>query len=131
MKKILLLTISILMVTAVFAKKGRAENPIPSYNVPVFSKSYFQEDNAKPSNYSPSDEKRDMNVSNDGSAGGNRPGSSAIEVYVYRLDGAIVLGPFVIPAGETRAIQIDGYHWGVGVRADSPTFISVWTSDQL
>jgi hypothetical protein len=130
MKKILLLTISILMVTAVFARKGRAENPIPSYKVPVFNKSYFQEDSSKPSTYSPSDEKRDMNVSNEGSAGGNRPGSTSVIVYVYRLDGAIVLGPFEIPAGETRAIQIDGYRWGVIAQSNYPTLMSVWTSDQ-
>jgi len=53
MKKILLLTISILMVTAVFAKV-KASNPIPSYNVLVTNESTFQETISVLSSYAPS-----------------------------------------------------------------------------
>ena len=131
MKKIFLLTISILMVTAVFAK-AKAANPIPSYNVPVIDNAYFQENKLIPSNYDPSKERRDMNVSNDGSGGNkNVPESSAVTVYIYRLDQSIVLGPFIVPAGETLTLQIDGNRWGVFAQTNKPTNISVWTNDNL
>jgi len=130
MKKILLLTISILMVTAVFAKV-KAANPIPSYNVPVANNAYFQENNSILGNYDPSKEKRDMNVSNDGTAGnGNGPvgGGSSIAVYIYRLDQSVKLGPFIIPAGETLTIPIDLNQWGVYTQTNNPTNVSVWTN---
>jgi len=43
MKKILFLVISIMIITVVWAK---AENPIPSYNVPLKNQATFQEDNS-------------------------------------------------------------------------------------
>ncbi|HZX62468.1 MAG TPA: hypothetical protein VFE66_04575 [Bacteroidales bacterium] len=132
MKKILLLTISILMVTALFAKV-KASNPIPSYNVLVTNESTFQETISVLSSYAPSDEKRQMNVTNEGSAGnGNGPvgGGSSIAVYIYRLDQSVKLGPFVIPAGETLTVPIDGYNWGVFTQTNNPTYISVWTNDK-
>ena len=127
MKKIFIFTISILMVTAVFAKV-KAANPIPSYNVTVIDKAFFQENTSTPSNYDPNKERRDMNVSNDG-AGTNRPESSTLSVYIYRLDQSIVLGPFIVPAGEILTVPIDGYHWGVFIQTNSTTYVSVWTND--
>jgi hypothetical protein len=130
MKKILLLTISILMVTAVFAKV-KAGNPIPSYNVPVTNKAYFQEDNASIMNNIPTDEKRDMNISND--TPGNKPsgyGYGTLQVIIYRLDQSIVLGPFFIPLGETLTVPIDGGRWGVAAQAEDPTLMSVWTTTE-
>lgn len=126
--KILLLTISILMVSAAFVKAG---NPIPSYNVPISNTAYFQEDNSLPSNYSPTKERRDMNVSND--TPGYMPngtGSGAIEVIIFRLDQSIVLGPFTIPAGEILTVPIDGERWGVAAQTIEPTYMSVWTDQQ-
>ena len=128
MKKIFLLTISILMVTAVFAQV-KAANPITSYNVPVANKAYFQENNSILGNYNPNKEKRDMNVSNDGSGGNkNVPESSAVTVYIYRLDQSVKLGPFIIPAGETLTIPIDVNQWGVYTQTNNPTNVSVWTN---
>lgn len=125
MKKIFLLTISILMVTAVFAKV-KAANPIPSYNVTVTNNAYFQESASAAGKDDPNKERRDINVSNDG-AGTNRPeSSSALTVYIYRLDQSIVLGPFIVPAGEILTVPIDGYQWGVFTQTDNPTNISVW-----
>jgi hypothetical protein len=130
MKKILFLAISILMVTAVFAKV-KAGNPIPSYNVPVTGLAYFQENNLSTSINAPSDEKRDMNVSNDGSAGnGNGPEGSFISVYIYRLDQSVILGPFVIPNGKTLTVTIDEYRWGIYTQTNNQTYISVWTNDR-
>ena len=124
MKKILLLTISILMVTVVIAKAG---NPIPSYNVPVTDKAIFTEDPSNGTN-PPIYEKRDMNVQN-GTAGSHMPigpGVATINVYVYRLDRSIILGPFAIPYGQNIDVPIDGASWGVSAITDIPTTISVW-----
>jgi hypothetical protein len=137
MKKILLLTISILIVTAAFARRG---NPIPSYNVPVSNNAYFQESISISLNGGVPDEKRDMNVSNDGSAGnGNSPvtgenglpaAGDEIIVKIFSATENIILGPYVIPAGKTLNVQIDGSNWGVIVSTKSPTYVSVWTNDK-
>jgi hypothetical protein len=126
MKKIILLAISILMVSAVFANPG---NPIPSFNFNLRNKANFQENNSSIINFGLNKERRDMNVSND--TPGHRPignGSGRIEVIIYRLDLTIVLGPFVVPAGETLTIPIDKHQWGVFARTNHQTIISVWTS---
>jgi len=124
MKKIFLLTISILMVNIVFAKTG---NPIPSYNFLLTSNATFQENNpGGPVNYNhPSDEKRDMDVTN-GASGNGPTGGCSIVVYIYRLDNSIVLGPYSVPSGQTLTVPIDGNAWGVAVSTNSPTYISVW-----
>jgi hypothetical protein len=127
MKKIILLTISILMISAVsFAKKS---NPIPSYNVALKANAYFQED-FKPNVNTPLDEKRDMTIENGGGSV-HGPEGSYLMVYVYRLDGSITLGPFFIPAGSSKTVAIDGNRWGVYAQTNNPTYMSVWTNDNL
>jgi hypothetical protein len=124
MKKILLLTIMLSLVIVTFAKAG---NPIPSYNVSLNGKAIFQEVNPisiKVNNY-PSDEKRDMNVTDAGSANGPVGGSPMV-VYFYRLDKTIVLGPYYLTAGQTMTIPIDNNPWGVSTISDSQTLVSVW-----
>jgi hypothetical protein len=130
MKKILFLTISILFVTVVFAKAG---NPIPSYNILVTGKAYFQEDNSNLNTNGAIYRKRHINVSNDGTPATNGPiiGGSSIVVYIYRLDNSIVLGPFEISEGQPITVPIDNNSWGVSAEATSPTLISVWTNDNL
>ena len=127
MKKILLLTISILTLTVVIAKAG---NPIPSFNVPVNNQAVFTEDPSGDNN-PPLYEKRDMNVQN-GTAGSHRPighGNGTISVYVYRVDHSITLGPFTIPYGESIDVKIDGGRWGVSTITGFRDVVSVWTSD--
>jgi hypothetical protein len=130
MKKILFLVISIMIITVVWAK---AENPIPSYNVPLKNQATFQEDNSGLGsvNHDLSKEKRDMNVSN--APGGKMDliglGTPAITVYIYRLDRSIVFGPYAIPEGKTISIPIDEGLWGVFAETTDPTYISVWTND--
>ena len=128
MKKIIILTISILMVSTVFARRVKADNPIPSFNVPVTNTASFQELNAGLSNYAPTDEKRDMNVEN--GAGGNRPvpGNGSITVYVYRVDHSVILGPYIVSPGQTISVTIDEHKWGVYALAESPAIMSVWTN---
>ena len=116
------------MVTVAFARTG---NPIPSYRVPVSDKAYFAETNPISLTNDLNKEKRDMNVSNDGSAGnGNAPASAGdIIVRIFSLKGNVVLGPFVLCPGQTLNVPIDGSGWGVSAVANSPTYMSVWTSD--
>jgi hypothetical protein len=129
MKKILFLTISILIVTVVFAK---ASNPIPSYNILVTDKAYFQEDNASLNTNGLIYAKRQVTVSNDGTPATDGPtGGSSLVVYIYRLDNSIVLGPFVISERQTITATIDENLWGVYAEAYSPTLISVWMNDNL
>ena len=129
MKKILFFTILILIVSVVVVKAG---NPIPSYNIPVTDKAYFQEDNSSLNINGPYNGKRQINVSNDGSPATNGPiGGSPITVYIYRLDNSIFLGPFVISEKQTLTIAIDENLWGVYAEPNSPTIISVWTNDNL
>jgi len=127
MKKIFLLTISIILVSAVFAKAG---NPIPSYNIPVTYRANFQEDNTGPGVINLSDEKRDMNVSNDGAGGTHRHSGhnpAIVVVYIYRLDHSKSFGPFYVRAGEVLTVPIDGNRWGVVTSTNIPTAVSVWT----
>ena len=124
MKKILLLTIMLFLVTVNFAKAG---DPIPSYNVSLTGKAIFQEANSVSIqlNNPPSKEKRDMNVTDGGSANGP-VGGSPIVVYFYRLDQTIVLGPYYLTTGQTMSIPIDNSPWGVSTISDSQTIVSVW-----
>jgi uncharacterized protein YdeI (BOF family) len=124
MKKILLLTIMLFMVTVTFAKQG---NPIPSYNVSLSGKAIFQEDNSGSIalNNHPSYEKRDMNVTDGGNSNGP-VGGSPVVVYFYRLDRTIVLGPYYLTAGQTMTVPIDNNPWGVSTISDSQTIVSVW-----
>ncbi len=124
MKKIILLSISILMMTAVLAK---GQNPIPSYNVPVSKVAVFSEVST-PGGLGFKDEKRDVNVSNGPS--GNRPiqASPTLIVYIYRLDNTQVLGPFEVGYGQTITVTIDDESWGVRAETDALTYMSVWTN---
>jgi len=128
LKKSVLFVISILMVSAVFAGSG---NPIPSFNFHLRNSATFSENNS--ATLGQNVEKRDMNVSNN-TPGGHRPGgfgSNNIIVIIYRLDYSIVHGPFIVPAGETLTVPIDGHKWGVFVYSTHPTVISVWTNKDL
>ena len=118
-----------MIITVVWAK---AENPIPSYNVPLKNQATFQEDNSGLGsvNHDLSKEKRDMNVSN--APGGKKEligfGTATIIVYVYRLDRSVILGPYAVHAGQTISIPIDEGLWGVYAETTDPTYISVWTN---
>jgi hypothetical protein len=124
MKKIILLVISMVMVTAVFADKN---SYIPSFSVPVNNPSYFVDNGTGSGSTITPYEKRDINVTNDGAGGGNRP-ISILTVYIYQVNGPVVLGPFQIPTGGTQTVTIDGSPWGVYVETGFPTKVSVWTN---
>jgi hypothetical protein len=132
MKKIFMITITLLMATVMIAKAG---NPIPTFNFVITDKSTFQESPQTLNNGGNIDpyRKRDMTVQN-----GNAPipkapvgpGSLLVTAYVYRLDQSIVLGPFTIPYGQQITVTIDGYPWGVSIVPNSAAIISVWAVDE-
>ena len=125
MKKIILFSIAIVMMSAIIAKGQIA---IPSYNVPISKSASFAEMTAASLN-DQTKEKRDMNVSNGPS--GNRPiqTSPTVIVYVYRLDHSQIQGPFAIPYGQTISVPIDDQSWGVSAETDAPTYLSVWINN--
>jgi hypothetical protein len=129
MKKILILAVLFLLLSAVFASAG---NPIPSINFQLKKTATFQEGIQGPNNNSFSDERRDMHVSNDGSGGnGHGPERHAVIIYVYRLDGSKTKGPYHVDPGETVTVPIDGHQWGVYARSQHPSVISVWIGGEL
>jgi len=107
-----------------------AQMPVPSYDVPVTGKALFV-DKGNPVNLNGGQqliaEKRDMNVSNDG--GGNGPVGGSMIVYIARVDGSIVLGPYYVAPGQTITVPIDYNLWGVAVATSQTTPVSVWTDD--
>ena len=125
MKKIILFSIAIVMMSAIIAKGQFA---IPSYNVPISNSASFSEMTASALD-NQTKEKRDVNVSNGPS--GNRPiqASPTVVVYVYRLDHSQIQGPFAIPYGQTITVPIDDQSWGVSAETDALTYLSVWTNN--
>jgi hypothetical protein len=129
MKKILFLAFAFLMVSAIFARAG---NPIPSFDYQLKKTASFQEGIQGPNNNSFSDERRDMNVSNDGSGGnGHGIGRHSVIIFVYRLDGSKMKGPYFVDPGETVTVPIDGQPWGVYAYSPFPSIISVWIGGNL
>ena len=128
MKKILLFTFYVLMATIVF---GQSNDPIPSFNVFVQGNVSFIESAVNiNNNFNFSADKKDMNVSNDGTGTVPNKGSGgSIIVVIYRLDNSISLGPYVVPAQQNLNVPIDNNPWGVSVVAVSPTYVSVWTDN--
>ena len=127
MKKIILLTVSILMVTVVFGQtpNGSSQMPIPSYNVPVTGRALFVGNTTNiNNNQALIAEKRDMNVSNEG--GGNGPVGGTMTVYITRVDQSIVLGPYSIGAGQTISVPIENSPWDVIMVTSQTTLVNVW-----
>jgi hypothetical protein len=121
MKKTILISIALFMVAAISVK---AANPIPSYNVPVNSRTVFLEDRSTLCVVNNGEEKRDMNIQNSG--GGYAPEVSYISVIVYRLDNQKTKGPYIIMSGEHLSVPIDGKEWGVIMDPSSTSTVSVW-----
>ena len=122
MKKILLLTVSILMVSVTFG-----QFPIPSFNVPVTGKALFVSTgtiNINGTSQSLIAEKRDVNVTNEG--GGNGPIGGYLMFFVTCATQPIVLGPYTVAAGQTISVPIDDGQWGVAIGTSQTTPVSVW-----
>jgi len=102
--------------------------PIPSFNVLVNGEANFQETNCNPGN--PVKEKSTIHI---------RIHPKTLEtdscygtVWIYSLDGQIVLGPYSLNCGETLSVQIDSSReWGVFVISNIELVIDVWIDENL
>lgn len=101
-----------------------AQNPIPSYNVPVYHVANFQEQQNKDNLQLISRGKREVVVQGHGTP------SSLATVYVYSLDYLDLLGPFTIHGGETLRVEIDSREWGVFVESQDHLTMDVWIEEE-
>ena len=124
MKKLIIVSIMLLMAAAATTK---ASNPIPSYNVPIYGPTLFEETGISPFSSFLTDKKRDMNIQNSG--GSYSPGGSFVVAYLYRLDFNKTQGPFIIQSGQTLSVPIDKKPWGVLLNPSPSTTVSVWISN--
>jgi hypothetical protein len=125
MKKLML--ISVLVCFAGINQLFSA-NPIPSYNVLVTGRAIFQEGTKPISGNTVSDERRQMNVQTSTASPTNGFALLIVAVKVYRLDGAITMGPYYLQVGQSLGVRIDDKRWGVDVVSEQTSRVSVWTS---
>ena len=124
MKKIILLLVFFLAMTPGLLK---AQNPIPSWNVPVYFRANFQELNKGISNQSKASRgKRVLHVNaQHGISGPVDCGT----VWIYSLDSLNVIGPLQLCEGETLTIEIDENEWGVLVESEEHLVVDVWIEE--
>ena len=120
MRKIFYLTIVIFWLGIISIS---AQNPIPSYNVPVYNHANFQEQNKSFNANLLNRGKRAVNVKVVGGI------SSMATIYIYSLDYQNILGPFIVNGGETLTIDIDSREWGVLVNSEDHVTVDVWIDE--
>lgn len=98
-----------------------AQNPIPSYNFPVYQRANFQE------NQGPTRAKKKVNV--EVQCGLVKSLTCTATVWIYSLDLQTIYGPFSISGGETLTIEVDGEEWGVFVESDDHVIVDVWIEE--
>lgn len=118
-------SVTILLIVGLFLinKLGIAQNPIPSFNIPVYLIANFQEGlkDAHPKG------KKKIKVL--GSCGNVNKTTCQATVYAYSLDLQTVLGPYTLIDGQTLSIDIDEREWGVLVQSDDHMTVSVWIEE--
>lgn len=119
------LSVTILLIVGLFLinKLGIAQNPIPSFNIPVYLIANFQEGlkDAHPKG------KKKIKVL--GSCGSVNKTTCQATVYAYSLDLQTILGPYTLNEGQTLSIDIDEREWGVLVQSDDHMTVSVWIEE--
>jgi hypothetical protein len=102
MKKILI-NPTLFLLTGLYTLK--AQNPIPSYNVPVNCRANFQEQRPGSVQLDNSRQPRKIIVRTTGSSSG--PLACTATMWIYSLDGLNVLGRYTMYGGETITVEID------------------------
>ena len=131
MKKLLLITLVLLIAGPLQLFPA---NPIPSYDLKMTYRANFQEKHFGQTGNQTGKEKRQMNIETSASTpvGGsieNNSGDDAI-VYLYKVNGNKVLGPYEVSYGEILTVPIDNSAWGVIIELSDPeatALASVWT----
>jgi len=129
MKKSLLITFVLLIAGSLQLFPAK---PIPSFDVKMTVRANFQEKHIGQTGK----EKRQMNIETSTATpvwgtNENPPGGDAI-VYLYKLNGSKVLGPFEISNDDVLTVPIDNSEWGVVIEMTKPgpsVLASVWTSE--
>jgi hypothetical protein len=104
---------------------GYTQNPIPSFNVPVYHYANFQEKGLGTGQAKQTRGKRVM-VIRKICAGTLLLGCNAT-VWVYSLDGRDILGPYSMgPSDDILRVEIDDREWGVLVESDDHVTVDVW-----
>ena len=98
-----------------------AQNPIPSYNFPVYQRANFQE------NLGPTRAKKKVNVA--AQCGSVKTMTCSATVWIYSLDMQTIYGPFTLYGGQTLTLEVDGREWGVFVESDDHVIVDVWIEE--
>ncbi|MEI7724456.1 MAG: hypothetical protein WCK09_05080 [Bacteroidota bacterium] len=121
MKRILIFCV---MISLYSIHSLNAQNPIPSYNFPVYQHANFQEQSRVQTKGDNCLEKRNVVVNT--SCVGSGISVCSATVWVYSLDGQTTFGPFTVYGGETLYVEIDEREWGVYVMSDDHVEVDVW-----
>jgi hypothetical protein len=121
MKQSIILTL--IMGLFLVSKLSIAQNPIPSYNIPVYLMANFLEGakDAQPKG------KKKIKVM--GTCNNSSKTTCLATVYAYSLDQQTILGPYTLAGGQTLSIDIDDRDWGVFVQSDDHIIVSVWIEE--
>lgn len=120
MKTILFLSILLFLIDVPDAK---SQYPIPSYDIPVNYRANFQEVNNGVSQIHDSRERRKVIVRT--VCGSTGISSCTALVWVYRIDGQAIYGPFIVNPGTDLIVDVDDGLWGVYIESDGPIIVDV------
>jgi hypothetical protein len=121
MKKLIIVLILCCACTGIL----KGQNPIPSFNTPVYSIANFQEGLSKKSNADETRGKRTVVVHSNGQTG------TIATVYVYCQDFQTIYGPYTLYGGQTLQVEIDDREWGVMVTSEDHITVDVWITEEL
>lgn len=124
MKKLGILLV--LFIIFASSQKSFAQYSIPSYNVRVDGRAYFEDELG-------SRGKRSVSIT-EVCVGSLRSADTSEQrlstIYVYTLDHSIILGPYYISCGETLIIPIDEGEWGVYVQTNLEVSMDIYFIDE-
>lgn len=103
-----------------------AQNPIPSWNVPIYYVANFQEAVKDSKVPSATKGKRTMYIKAKSTDG---QGSCQAQVWIYSLDLQDIYGPFTVLCGQTISQEIDEREWGVYVESEDHVYVDVWIDE--
>jgi len=110
-----------------FFTSGMAQYTIPSYNVDVTDKAYFQEGRTPSVGLAVVLSKAAMNIK--GHVPNFPSGTPCAQVWVYSLDRQDILGPFDLGSDQIFSVAIDDREWGVYIEVSVELLADVWIGE--
>jgi len=125
MKKLVLIAI-VALVAAIPFKKANAQFTIPAYNVQVTANTTF-EDNG----FSAQNQDREERILTVDVEDQHRGSDNAwVSIVLYKLNGNLSVGPFMVKEGKTFQMPLDADNWGVKIlSASEDASVSVWEDE--